>query len=158
MAADTVSARRRVLQGGLAALGAWLTTRALAPLRALAAVWDKPAFESHTMDEAMRNFFGASRATPSSAVRIAAPYFVENGAAVSFSVSTRLPEVSTIAVLVEKNPRPLVMVLHTGSAQPYLSLRMKMKESSDVLAVVKSQGELYSARQYIRVTVGGCGG
>ena len=40
----------------------------------------------------------------------------------------------------------------------YFSARMKMAQTSDVVAVVKSGGKLYSARQNIKVTVGGCGG
>ncbi|MHB1142749.1 MAG: thiosulfate oxidation carrier protein SoxY, partial [Sulfuricaulis sp.] len=40
----------------------------------------------------------------------------------------------------------------------YFSARMKMGQTSDVVAVVKAGGKLYTARQNVKVTVGGCGG
>jgi sulfur-oxidizing protein SoxY len=150
--------RRRILQGGLAALATWCVAGLLKPLRAVAAEWSKSAFESRKLDDALQHLFGATDATPSASIRITAPYQAENGATVRFEVSTDLPNVSTIAVLVEKNERPLVMAMTFSGAQPFVSLRMKMAQSSDVHAVVKSQGKLYSAKQNIKVTVGGCGG
>jgi len=35
---------------------------------------------------------------------------------------------------------------------------MKMAQTSDVYVIVKSGGKLYSTKQNIKVTVGGCGG
>jgi sulfur-oxidizing protein SoxY len=154
MVDDAVTSRRTVLKGALAALGAWV----LVPWRALAAEWSKPAFESRKVEEALQNLFGATQATPSASIRIVAPQQAENGATVRFEVSTTLPNTSTIAVLVEKNERPLVLAMHVNGAQPFVSLRMKMAQSSDVHAIVKSQGKLYSAKQNIKVTIGGCGG
>ena len=43
-------------------------------------------------------------------------------------------------------------------AEGYFSARMKMAQTSDVYAVVKSGGKLYMAKQNIKVTVGGCWG
>jgi sulfur-oxidizing protein SoxY len=45
-----------------------------------------------------------------------------------------------------------------AGAQGYFSARMKMGQTSDVVAVVKAGGKLYTARQNVKVTVGGCGG
>jgi sulfur-oxidizing protein SoxY len=158
MVDDAVTSRRTVLKAGLATIGAWLAAGVLAPLRALAAEWSKPAFESHKLEDALQNLFGTAQATPSASIRIVAPQQAENGATVRFEVSTTLPNTSTIAVLVEKNPAPLVMAMHMSGAQPFVSLRLKMAQSSDVHAIVKSQGKLYSAKQNIKVTIGGCGG
>lgn len=150
--------RRHILKGGLAALTGWFAAGVLAPLRALAAEWSKPAFESRKLDDALQNLFGTTQTTPSASIRIIAPYQAENGATVRFEVATDLPNASMVAVLVEKNERPLVTAVSFSGAQPFVSLRMKMAQSSDVHAIVKSQGKLYSAKQNIKVTVGGCGG
>jgi sulfur-oxidizing protein SoxY len=158
MADDALASRRTLLKGVLAAVGGWMVAGVLAPLRALAAEWSKPAFEAHKVEEALQNLFGTAQATPSASIRIIAPQQAENGATVRFEVSTTLPNTSTIAVLVEKNERPLVLAMHVNGAQPFVSLRMKMAQSSDVHAIVKSQGKLYSAKQNIKVTIGGCGG
>jgi sulfur-oxidizing protein SoxY len=146
--------RRAILK---AAVVTWAATL-LKPLQALAAEWNKTAFESRKIDEALQNLFGSTQTSPSASIKIVAPYQAENGATVRFEVSTDLPNVSTIAVLVEKNERPLVMAMQYSGAQPFVSLRLKMAQSADVHAVVKSQGKLYSAKQNIKVTVGGCGG
>ena len=73
-------------------------------------------------------------------------------------MSAEMPNVEAIAVLVEKNPSPLIVYTTFAGAEGYLSVRLKMAETSDVYAVVKSGGKLYMAKQNIKVTVGGCGG
>jgi len=151
-------ARRTFLKGVLTAVGALLSAGLLKPLHALAAEWPKTAFESGKIEGTLQNLFGVTQTTASASIKITAPYQAENGATVRLAVSADLPNVSTIAVLVEKNERPLIMAMNFSGAQPYLSLRMKMAQTSDVYVVVKSQGKLYSAKQNIKVTVGGCGG
>jgi sulfur-oxidizing protein SoxY len=150
----TMASRRRLL----IAVAATLAAAVLKPLRAFAAEWPKPAFESNRLEEAVRNLFGTTQTVPSASLKITAPFQAENGASVRFAVSTDLPNVSTIAVFVEKNERPLIMAMNFASAMPYFSLRLKMAESSDVHVIARSQGRLYSAKQNIKVTVGGCGG
>jgi sulfur-oxidizing protein SoxY len=161
MAADLVTgrvntARRQLLHMGLLS-AAWIAGL-IRPALALAAEWSKAAFESRKLDDALQNLFGSTQTTPSPSIKITAPYQAENGATVRLAASADLPNVSTIAVFVEKNERPLVMAMNFSGAQPYVTLRMKMAQSSDVHVVVKSQGKLYSAKQNIKVTVGGCGG
>ncbi|MEW6331958.1 MAG: thiosulfate oxidation carrier protein SoxY, partial [Pseudomonadota bacterium] len=68
------------------------------------------------------------------------------------------PNVEAIAVFVEKNPSPLVAHASFTGADGYFSARMKMGQTSDVHAVVKAGGKLYTAKQNVKVTVGGCGG
>jgi sulfur-oxidizing protein SoxY len=64
-----------------------------------------------------------------------------------------------IAIIAEKNPSPLVAMHEIApSAEAYVSTRIKMAETCDVIAVVKSEGKLYSARKEVKVTIGGCGG
>ena len=86
------------------------------------------------------------------------PTQAENSAQVQIQVAADLPNVEAIAVFVEKNPTPLVAHASFQGAEGYFSARMKMGQTSDVVAVVKSGGKLYTARQNVKVTVGGCGG
>jgi len=150
-------ARRNLFKGALVAT-AWLAAGVLKPLRALAAEWPKTGFESRKIEDSLQHLFGITQTTPSASIKITAPYQAENGATVRLAATTDLPNVSTIAVFVEKNERPLIMAMNFSGAQAYLSLRMKMAQTSDVYVVAKSQGKLYSAKQSIKVTVGGCGG
>ena len=139
----------------LAATGAHLLT----PTQALAAEWPKEAFTAKKMDEAVHALFGTSQMSPSASVKLKAPTQAENSAQVQIQVTAELPNVEAIAVFVEKNPSPLVAsAAFQPGAAGYFSARMKMAQTSDVYAVVKSGGKLYLAKQNIKVTVGGCGG
>ena len=54
---------------------------------------------------------------------------------------------------------PLVASYDLGpGAVPFVSTRIKMGKTGDVVAVVKAGGKLYSNRKGVKVTIGGCGG
>ena len=108
--------------------------------------------------DALNGLYGASQVTASGAIKIKAPIQAENGAVVPIAVSANLPNVQGIAVFVEKNLQPLVASVALNGAEGYFSARMKMGQTSDVHVVCKAGGKLYSAKQTIKVTVGGCGG
>ena len=130
----------------------------LRPGRVLAAEWPKNAFEAKSVADAIKTLYGSTQAAPSGAVKIKAPIQAENGAVVPISISTTLPNVQAIGIFVEKNATPLVANTEIAGAGGYFSARMKMAQSSDVQVVVKADGKLYSAKQMVKVTVGGCGG
>jgi sulfur-oxidizing protein SoxY len=125
---------------------------------ALAAEWPKDAFAAKKLDEAIRAVFGPGPLSPSSAVKLRVPTQAENSAQVQIQVMADMPNVEAIAVFVEKNPSPLVAHANFAGAEGYFSARMKMGQTSDVVAVVKAGGKLYTAKQNVKVTVGGCGG
>ena len=125
---------------------------------ALAAEWPKTAFEATKLEEAIAALFGKAPLTASPAVKLKAPTQAENSAQVQIQVSADLPDIEAIAVFIEKNPRPLVAHASFTGAEGYFSARMKMAQTSDVHAVVKAGGKLYTAKQNVKVTVGGCGG
>ena len=87
-----------------------------------------------------------------------APPVAENGAVVPITVDTTLANVESIAILVEKNPQPLVTAVNMSGADSYFSTFIKMAQTSDVHIVVKACGKLYGAKATIKVTAGGCGG
>jgi sulfur-oxidizing protein SoxY len=152
--------RRTFLKGSLAtaALAAAGSTGLLRPPAALAAEWPKEAFSAKRLEAALTALFGSAAMSPSASVRLKAPTLAENSAQVQIQISAEMPNVEAIALLVEKNPSPLIAYTTFAGAEGYLSARMKMAETSDVYAVVKSGGKLYMAKQNIKVTVGGCGG
>jgi predicted secreted protein len=41
--------------------------------------------------------------------------------------------------------------------QGFIETRIKMGESSDIIAVVRTDDQLYSARKFVEVIAGGCG-
>jgi sulfur-oxidizing protein SoxY len=153
--------RRTFLKGSIA--GGVLTVAAsaglLKPTQTLAAAWPKSAFDAKSMDDAISGLFGSATAPANAGITIKAPLQAENGAVVPITVSTNLPNVEAIAILVDKNATPLVSNVNLmNGAEGFFSARMKMGKTSDVKVIVKAGGKLHSASQQIKVTVGGCGG
>ena len=153
--------KRRTFLKGSATAGVMAVAAAaglLRPQTVLAAAWPQAAFDAHDMGAALNALYGSSADTANAAVKIKAPIQAENGAVVPIAVSTTLPNVEAIAILVQANNAPLVANVALDKAEGYFSARMKMGKTSDVKVVVKAGGKLYSATQNIKVTVGGCGG
>jgi sulfur-oxidizing protein SoxY len=156
----TVINRRTFLKGTVAGsvLAVAASAGLLTPTRVLAAAWPAAAFDAKSVDDALKSLYGTSAATDSKAISIKAPIQAENGAVVPIAVSTSLPNVEAIAIMVAGNNQPLVANVNLNGAVGYFSARMKMGKTSDVKVVVKSGGKLHMATQQIKVTVGGCGG
>lgn len=153
--------RRTFLKGTLAgslvgiAAGAGL----LRPSAVLAEDWPKQAFDAKTMDEAMKALYGGEAPAASNEIEIKAPQIAENGAVVPVTVSTTLKDVDQISIIAKENPSPLTSsYILAKNTEPYVATRIKMGKTSDVVAVVKSGGKLFSASKEVKVTIGGCGG
>jgi sulfur-oxidizing protein SoxY len=150
-------AQRRGLLKGAAALAALLAAGLLKPLAAFAA-WNKDAFASKSAGDALKSL-GLAGMEPSNAIIIEAPQIAENGAVVPVEVTSRVPGTTAIALLVEKNPYPLVAKFEfMEGALPFVKVNMKMGETSDVRVVATAGGRHYTASEEIKVTIGGCGG
>ena len=152
--------RRSILKSGLAASAAGIAVSAgLLTPRAVFAAWPKAAFESKDMNSALTNAMGGSSLTDSGDIKLKAPDIAENGAVVPITVSTTIAGAESIGILVAKNNQPLTASFSLGSTtEGYISTRIKMGKTSDVVAVVKAGGKLYTAKKEVKVTIGGCGG
>jgi len=118
----------------------------------------KCVFSAKDMDSALKAVTGGGKPEPGD-ITVKAPDIAENGAVVPITISTKMENVESIAVLVPKNPTPLIASFNPGeSADPFVSLRIKMGKTSNVVAVVKAGGKFYSAEKEVKVTIGGCGG
>ena len=157
----TMNLKRRVfLKGSIAAgtLGVAVSAGLLAP-QAVIAAWNEKAFGAKSVDDALAAAMGDASNTASDTIKIKAPDIAENGAVVPVSVASSMTGVESIALLAEGNASPLVATFALGAgAVPDVSTRIKMGKTSDVIAVVKAGGKLYSARKSVKVTIGGCGG
>lgn len=125
--------------------------------QAQAAEWNKLAFEGKNLDEVLKAF-GGTAAEKSGEVSLNAPDIAENGAVVPVGVSTTL-KATEIAIVVEKNPNALAahFALPAGT-EPFVTTRVKMGQTSNVLALVKADGKWFVASKEVKVTLGGCGG
>jgi sulfur-oxidizing protein SoxY len=157
--------RRGVLQGtlkgltlGVLAAASLDVLRSVAAFAADAAGWPEAAFRQKSDADALKSLYGKA-AEPSDKVKLDAPEIAENGAVVPISISTTLPGVTSISVLVSENPNALAASYKIPEGTvPAVANRLKMAKTSNVIAVVESEGKLYSATKEVKVTVGGCGG
>lgn len=125
--------------------------------RIVFASWDKKAFSSKNVSDGLKNGLGSSSAAISEHIHIDAPEIAADGATVRVAVEAKLADVESIALLSEKNPRPLCYIFRPGpGARPKMTIRIKMGESGDAIAVVKAGGKLYMGRRNVTVTAGGC--
>jgi sulfur-oxidizing protein SoxY len=151
--------RRSFLKGSIAT--STLTVAASAGLLHPSSVFaDYPmaAFDQEDAMAAVSGMFGSNDAAESGDIQLKAPVQAENGAVVPVKVSTSVPA-ETIIIVVEGNPRPLVMAAALGAgANGVLSGRIKMGKTSNVMAYAKTAGGVIKTSQEVKVTVGGCGG
>lgn len=139
-------------------LGLAIAAGLISPLEAMAEEWNKTAFDAKNYNDATKGL-GATVITPSKDVVLNAPDIAENGAVVPLTVSTALPNVQQIAILIEKNPNTLSanFTIPAGT-EPSISTRVKMRQTSNVYALIKVNGKWLMASKEIKVTLGGCGG
>ena len=153
--------RRTFLKGTVAsgvivaAAGAGL----LRPTEVLASAYPSSAFGQKGVDATLKKLFGTTSVTKSNKIKFINPTIqAENSQVVPITISVNM-KTDTIAILVAKNPGAMAASVDlTGSAKGYFRTKLKMGKTSDVYAVVKSGGKLYSNKIKIKVTVGGCGG
>lgn len=153
--------RRTLLKGAgsTGVLAAALATGLLKPTGAWAQEWNRAAFEAKDLSAAMK-IIGASSSADSKDLLLKAPDIAENGAVVPVEVISNIPNTTSISVLVSNNPFPLSAAFEfANGAVPEVSVRLKLSQTSNVKAVVKTaDGKHYAAQKEVKVTVGGCGG
>ena len=149
--------RRDTLRQGALAAGA-LAAGSLLPQQVLA--YNKAAFEVKGVPDALKALVATGALTESKDVSLTAPDIAENGAVVPLALSTTLPNVKQLVLMVEKNPSPLVAVFNvTPDIEASFATRSKMGQSSDVYAIaVTTDGKALFTKKEVKVTLGGCGG
>ena len=149
---------RREMLSRSAAVATLLGTVGLLPQAAQAA-YNSAAFEIKTMADLVKSL-GGGAPIESKDVTITGPDIAENGAVVPIGVSSALPGVKRLLVLVEKNPSVLSAMFEVSDAvEANFTTRVKMGQSSNVMAVaMMADGKVLFAQKEVKVTLGGCGG
>ena len=157
------NSRRKVLQGtgGMAVMGLAMAAGLFKPGSAFAqgSSWNKAAFETKSLNDAVKAMGGAAPAESKDIAFVNTPDIAENGAVVPFTIQSKIPKTESIALLVEKNPNILVASFSIpDGTEPWVNTRAKMGQTSNVIALVKADGKYYYATKEVKVTLGGCGG
>lgn len=120
------------------------------------AKWPQSAFEQTDLEQA---FAAISQGDLKDGdIILVAPKIAENGAQVRVEVQANMDKVEWISILVDKNPVPLTsQFLMMSESEAYVATNIKVRETSNVIALVKADGKYYSTRREVKVTAGGCG-
>jgi sulfur-oxidizing protein SoxY len=157
-----IDAKRRILlKGSLAAgaVGVAVEAGLLTPRAVLAAAWPEAAFAATSVDDALKDLLGTNTKEASESVKIKAPDIAENGAVVPVTVESDAENIKSISIIAAGNRMPLIASFDLGEgALGFVSTRIKMAKTAEVIAVVKSGDKLLSASKEVKVTIGGCGG
>ena len=140
-----------------AAVAALLAAAGLWPGQARAA-WNRAAFEARSLADVIKALGGGAPAA-SKDVALGGPDIAENGAVVPLVLSSGLPGIRRLVLLVEKNPNILSAVFELGEGvEADFRLNLKMAQSSNVylVAMMDDARVLYTVRD-IKVTIGSCG-
>lgn len=155
-----MSANRREFVKLSGTLGALVAIGLLTEKEAAAqqAAWNKAAFETKSLNDTVKAL-GGSAVAESKDIVITVPDIAENGAVVPVAVASKVPGTQNIYILVEKNPNTLAagFAIPQGT-EPNVSTRIKMGQTSNVMAVVKANNQFFVASKEVKVTLGGCGG
>jgi sulfur-oxidizing protein SoxY len=126
--------------------------------RIVFAAYSQKAFKNPSVEDSLNQLFGSNATTPSDDIKLKAPDIAENGAVVPIEVSTSM-KADQIAFMVKENPNPLAIVADIpAGTEAMVKTRVRMGKTTQVTAVVSSNGKLYTASKEVKVTIGGCGG
>ncbi len=154
--------RRAILKGTISAstLAMVAASGLLLPQRLLAH-WPKDAFNSETVEDALLALVGQAEVASDKALNFkvgSPPSYAVNGASVPVAIESDLDNIERVAILVEKNPFPLAMSFDLSPAVllPFKSM-IKIREDSNVIAIIRAEGKLYKTSRFVEVDIGGCG-
>lgn len=99
-------------------------------------------------------------------IKLDLPSIAENGLVVplSFEVESPMTEadyVKSVHFFADGNPNPLLVSFTFTLMAPKAaaSIRIRLAKTQNIVAVAEmSNGDLYTARKEVKVTIGGCGG
>ena len=140
----------------IGASGVACSTGLLTPSIAIASETDP--FQATSVAAALEAL-GIVDAKASDEIKITAPKIAEDGASVPVVITSLLKGTTEIITIVEKNPKPLAARNKFGKrAISSISSRIKMGQTTDLIAVAKADDKYFMAQTNVKVTVGGCGG
>ena len=155
--------RRRVFLTSLVAVccTSWALRARDVVAQAVTRIWPprpRQAFATKTLDATFQTLFGEREIRDTDKVKIVAAKLAENGAVVPVKVDTEFEHAKCITLIASKNPIPLVAQFSFSSTvKPFIATRIKLAESSEIIAVVETDEGLFQARRFVEVTIGGCG-
>ncbi len=127
--------------------------------RSAASPRPQTGFDAETPEATLTALFGPQPLVESDQVRIGVAELAADGAVVPVKVTVNASEVAEIALVATKNPVPLIATFRFApGTKPFIATRVKLAETSEILAVARTPKALLMARKHVEVTIGGCSG
>ena len=144
--------RRTLLRAGLPAglAGALLPAAAWAE-------YPTKAFLAKEAPEALREVFGTADIGDSDKIEIEAPHIASDASMVPVRIRSGFANTESISLVVAANESPFTAYFRLYDSQNFVSTRIRMADTSELLAVVKADGMLHTSRRSVRVGRNRCG-
>lgn len=86
-----------------------------------------------------------------------APELAENGTNVPVTITSQIPNTDFIALIADHNPNPVCVGFNVLPVnEPTYSVRIKVAETSTLVAVARANGQWFYTLRDITVMIGGC--
>ena len=115
------------------------------------------AFLAKETPEALREILGSADIGESDKIEIEAPHIASDPNMVPVRVRSGFANTESISLVVAGNESPFTAHFRLHESQNFVSTRIRMADTSDLLVVVKADGILYANQRPIRVGRNSCG-
>jgi len=120
--------------------------------------WQQNWFENGKSIKETFLVLGVGEPSVDKRVVVQAPDTAENGAYVGISVESSIPNINAVAFLVDKNPSVLAGYFEIKKSDKLkFATKIKMAETSDLVALVKAGNDYFMNTRHVKVVLGGCG-
>jgi len=115
--------------------------------------YPQTAFDSKDVDGAISALHGASSYSSSEDIIIKAPRIAQNGKAVPIQVISNIPNTESISLILESEVNPFMASFKVYGSEAFISTRIKMEKTGNLMVVIKAGGELFVAKQEVQVAM-----
>lgn len=115
------------------------------------------AFLAKQIPDALREAFGTADIGESDKIEIEAPHIASDANMVPVRIRSGFENTESISLVVTGNESPFTAYFKIYQAQSFVSTRVRMAATSDLLVIVKADGILHSNKRPVRVSPKGCG-
>ena len=125
--------------------------------QAVLGAYPTQAFLARETPDASKVVFGTTDIGESDQIEIEAPNIASDANMVPVRIRSSVENTESIAIVVAGNTSPFTAYFKLYEAQSFVSTRIRMSATSDLLVIVKADGLLHTNKRSIRVSGESCG-
>ncbi|VAW73112.1 hypothetical protein MNBD_GAMMA12-519 [hydrothermal vent metagenome] len=120
----------------------------------------RAVFKLTNLERTIATITGKVKVRVTDKIQIVVPPIAEIGSQVGIRVrAPELKNVESITILAENNANPMLASFNIAAGtDPFIKSRVKLRQSTNIIALVKAGGQYYTASKAVKITIGGCGG